>query len=107
MLVGGSFPMGRDALYQKLKDEGIHARRYFHPLISDFPMYRGLPSADPAKLPVARAASEQVLCLPIYPALTDEDVKRVADIVRAAAFTPIAVSAPVASASAGLLALAA
>jgi dTDP-4-amino-4,6-dideoxygalactose transaminase len=107
MLVGGSFPMGRDALYQKLKDEGIHARRYFHPLISDFPMYRGLPSADPAKLPVARAASEQVLCLPIYPALTDEDVQRVAGIVRAAAFAPVAAPIAVASALPDLLALAA
>jgi dTDP-4-amino-4,6-dideoxygalactose transaminase len=107
MLIGGGFPIGRDELYQKLKDEGIHARRYFHPLISDFPMYRGLPSADPAKLPVARAASAQVLCLPIYPALTDEDVQRVAGIVRAAAFTPAATQSPVASALPDFLALAA
>lgn len=32
-------------LYQKLKDNGINPRRYFCPLISDFPMYRGLSSA--------------------------------------------------------------
>jgi len=93
ILVGGSFPIGRDELYQKLKDEGVHARRYFYPLISDFPMYRGLPSADPARLPVARAAASQVLCLPIYPALADADVQRVADIVRQAALAPSAASA--------------
>ena len=90
ILIGGCFPIGRDELYQKLKDEGVHARRYFYPLISDFPMYRGLASADPAKLPVARAAASQVLCLPIYPALDDEDVQRVADIVRRAAQSPAA-----------------
>ena len=61
------------------------ARRYFYPLISDFPMYRGLPSADAARLPVARAAAEQVLCLPIYPALANEDVERIAAIVAAGA----------------------
>ena len=51
VLVGHGFGLARDALYQRLKDHGIHARRYFHPLISDFPMYRGLPSADPSRLP--------------------------------------------------------
>jgi dTDP-4-amino-4,6-dideoxygalactose transaminase len=60
----------------------VVARRYFYPLISDFPMYRGLPSSDSARMPVARAASDQVLCLPIYPALSDADVDRVADLVR-------------------------
>ncbi len=61
------------------------ARRYFYPLISDFPMYRGFASSDPVRLPVARTASEQVLCLPIYPALASEDVERIAAIVRDAA----------------------
>jgi dTDP-4-amino-4,6-dideoxygalactose transaminase len=66
VLVGDEFPMSRDALYQKLRDHGVIARRYFYPLISDFPMYRGLASADPASLPVARDAAKRVLCLPIY-----------------------------------------
>lgn len=85
VLVRPEFGSSRDALYQHLKDQGVHARRYFYPLISDFPMYRHLPSADPARLPVAREASEQVLCLPIYPALALSDVERIADLVRAAA----------------------
>jgi len=93
ILVGGEFPVSRDALYQLLKDQGIHARRYFYPLISDFPMYRGLPSADPARMPVARAASAQVLCLPIYPALSDDEVYRVVQVIRAAATAPKAMQA--------------
>jgi dTDP-4-amino-4,6-dideoxygalactose transaminase len=74
VLVRPDYPLARDALYQKLRDHGIYARRYFYPLISDFPMYRGMPSAAPANLPVARAAAEQVICLPIYPALRDDEV---------------------------------
>ncbi len=74
ILVRPEYPLDRDALYQKLRDNGIHGRRYFYPLISDFPMYRGMPSAAPANLPVARAAAEQVICLPIYPALRDDEV---------------------------------
>ncbi|MBA3023711.1 MAG: DegT/DnrJ/EryC1/StrS family aminotransferase [Proteobacteria bacterium] len=69
IMVEPGYPISRDDLYQKLKDHGIHPRRYFYPLISDFPMYRGLPSSHRENLPVAAVAAQQVLCLPIYPAL--------------------------------------
>ena len=75
------YPLSRDALYQKLKDHNIFARRYFYPLITDFPMYRGMPSASPANLPVATAAAQQVICLPIYPTLTPQDQQRITDII--------------------------
>jgi dTDP-4-amino-4,6-dideoxygalactose transaminase len=82
ILVEQAYPLSRDALYQKLKDGGVHGRRYFYPLISDFPMYRAMPSAQRSNLPVAAAAADRVLCLPIYPALQAEDQQRVIDIVR-------------------------
>lgn len=69
ILVQPEYPLSRDALFQKLRDNDIHVRRYFYPLISDFPMYRGMPSAAHANLPVAKRMAEQVICLPIYPAL--------------------------------------
>ena len=79
ILVGPDYPLSRDGLYQRLKDNNIHPRRYFYPLISDFPMYRGLPSARHDNLPVARQAAQQVLCLPIYP---DLELARVEEIAR-------------------------
>ena len=79
VLVKADYPISRDDLYQKLKDNGIHPRRYFYPLISDFPMYRGLPSAHRENLPVATAAAQQVLCMPIYP---DLDMSVVDEITR-------------------------
>jgi len=82
IMIGDDYPLSRDALYQKLKDKGIFARRYFYPLISNFPMYRGLASAQSGNLPVATAASQRVLCLPIYPALLHDDQQRVIDIIR-------------------------
>lgn len=69
ILVQADYPIGRDDLYLKLKNIGIYPRRYFHPLISEFPMYRGLPSAHVENLPVATASASQILCLPIYPDL--------------------------------------
>ena len=81
IMVRQDYPLGRDALYQKLHDNGIHARRYFYPLISDFPMYRGMQSAAHSNLPVAKKAAEQVICLPIYPGLADEQVDFVIGLI--------------------------
>lgn len=81
VLVEPEYPCSRDALYRKLKDNNIFARRYFYPLITEFPMYRGMLSANRKNLPVATTAAQQVLCLPIYPALTPDDQRSVISIV--------------------------
>lgn len=81
ILVQPDYSISRDALYQKLKEQGIHARRYFYPLISDFPMYRSLPSAARSNLPIAAAAADRVLCLPIYPNLSEHDQTRVINAI--------------------------
>ena len=83
ILVQADYSLSRDQLYEKLKDNGIHPRRYFYPLISDFPMYRGLPSSHSENLPVATAAAQQVLCLPIYPDLDMSIVDEITCIIAA------------------------
>lgn len=72
----------RDELYSRLKQKKIYARRYFYPLISQFPTYKGLPSAREDNLPVAVRKAEQVLCLPIFPGLSNEEIKGVCTIIR-------------------------
>lgn len=81
ILVEEDYPLARDELYQKLKEVGIHTRRYFYPLISEFSMYSDLPSAHPSNLPHATKAALQVLCLPMYPDLEDENVDRICEII--------------------------
>ena len=83
ILVEATYPISRDDLYQKLKDNGIHPRRYFYPLISEFPMYRGLPSAHRDNLPIATISAQQVLCLPIYPDLDMSVVDQITDFIAA------------------------
>ncbi|MCO7256120.1 DegT/DnrJ/EryC1/StrS family aminotransferase [Dickeya oryzae] len=67
----------RDIIYNELKERNIYSRRYFFPLISSFPMYRGLNSANSENLPIATDISSRVLCLPIYPGLSLEEQDRV------------------------------
>jgi dTDP-4-amino-4,6-dideoxygalactose transaminase len=81
IFVQDNYPLSRDALYDRFKAHGIHCRRYFYPLIADFPMYRGLPSATKSNLPVASSLAEQVLCLPIYPDLPDEQLEQIISIL--------------------------
>lgn len=81
ILVEKEYPLSRDGLNEKLREHGIYPRRYFYPLISEFPMYRGLPSAAASNLPIAMKLASQVLCLPIYPALDSQSVTRVISII--------------------------
>lgn len=75
------YRMTRDELYFKMKEQGVLGRRYFYPLISTFSTYRGLPSAAPENLPVATKMANEVICLPMHHALSEEDVQRVIDII--------------------------
>jgi dTDP-4-amino-4,6-dideoxygalactose transaminase len=91
VLIDSAFPLSRDTLYERLKTHNVYARRYFYPLISEFPMYRGLPSAQRENLPAATVASRQVLCLPIYPDLSEAEQARVIDVIRDAATASVPV----------------
>lgn len=75
------YGMGRDVLYDKLKENNIFGRRYFYPLISTFAPYNTYPSAAAANLPVATRLADQVLCLPMHHALSEEDVERVIEVI--------------------------
>lgn len=81
VLVQQDYPLSRNELYEKLKASNIYARRYFYPLISDFPMYRSMPSAHRDNLPMATDAANKVLCLPIYPALSPDSQQRVMELI--------------------------
>jgi dTDP-4-amino-4,6-dideoxygalactose transaminase len=83
ILINNEYALDRDGLYEKMKEHGVHPRRYFYPLISEFPMYRGLTSSHRDNLPVATQAASQVLCLPIYPDLPLEKVEEICGFIRA------------------------
>ena len=71
------YGMTRDELYFKMKEQGVLGRRYFYPLISEFSTYRALPSATPENLPVATRVANEVICLPMHHALTENDIERI------------------------------
>ena len=66
----------RNLVYRILLENGVHARKYFYPVVTDF---NYITSTDDT--PVARDVAKRVLCLPLYPELDEKDVGRIADIV--------------------------
>ena len=74
------FGMSRDALYEELKKWNVHTRRYFYPLICDFPCYRSI--SVNGQLPVARQTADRILTLPIYDSLDLSHVDIICDIIK-------------------------
>lgn len=70
----------RNALNELLKANNIFARRYFYPLISDFLAYKNFNYQD--KLTKAKTASDNVLCLPIYPDLSNSTLRCIIQIIK-------------------------
>ena len=75
------YGMTRDELYFKMKEQNVLGRRYFYPLISTFSTYRGLDSAKPENLPNAHKMADEVICLPMHHALSEEDVMRIIELI--------------------------
>ncbi|WP_161865560.1 DegT/DnrJ/EryC1/StrS family aminotransferase [Pseudomonas yangonensis] len=82
VFVSGVYPITRDELYELLRREGILARRYFYPLLSDFPMYRGFKGSSHAELPEAQNISNHVICLPMFPDMQEQQQDRIISLIR-------------------------
>jgi dTDP-4-amino-4,6-dideoxygalactose transaminase len=68
----------RDKLRSYLLEHGIHTQIHYPVPIHLQPAYRDL--ATP--LPVTESAADQILSLPLYPELRNEDVKRVCQVIQ-------------------------
>lgn len=82
ILVEADYYLSRDELYDKLKENNILSRRYFYPLISNMPMYRGLPSSAIDCLPQANELARKVLCLPIFNELTLVEQQKIINLIK-------------------------
>jgi dTDP-4-amino-4,6-dideoxygalactose transaminase len=76
------YGIGRDEVYDRLKEHNIYGRRYFYPLISDFEPYSKLESSAKDNLPVAVKKADEVLCLPLYDGLEEENIDNVISLVK-------------------------
>ena len=76
------FGRSRDEVYDEFKNFNVYTRKYFHPLCSDYTCYRQLNSARAENLPVANIVGQQVLSLPMYGGLSENDVRKICAILK-------------------------
>ena len=76
------YGISRDELYEKLKQNDVYGRRYFYPLISNFPTYSSLRSALKSNLIVANRIANAVICLPIYPGINQIVLNKIIKLIR-------------------------
>jgi dTDP-4-amino-4,6-dideoxygalactose transaminase len=88
------FGCSRDELQVKLHSFNVLTRKYFYPLCSDYPCYRDLPTAGQARLPVARTAARQVLCLPLHGGVSTAQAGTISRLIRSFARADVAAATP-------------
>jgi dTDP-4-amino-4,6-dideoxygalactose transaminase len=76
------YGISRDELYLVLRKESIFARKYFYPLCSQFTHYQDEPSSCESNLPVANMISDEILCLPFYGKLANQDIMRICKAIK-------------------------
>jgi dTDP-4-amino-4,6-dideoxygalactose transaminase len=73
--------VGRNDVVERLRQKGVATSVHFIPL-NLHPVYQRTYGYQPGQFPIAEAAFERACSLPIYPAMTDEDVDHVIDAAR-------------------------
>lgn len=76
------FGLSRDELFDILEQNDICARKYFYPITNSFDAYKGI--FDVSDTPIAYRTSMEVMTLPLYPELSDEQVDDICDVIRKA-----------------------
>lgn len=66
-----------DDLYAGLKSRGIFARKYFHPICTDFEPYREFPVHSVRKVPYVSTVKSRVLCLPFHSGVDEGDLAEI------------------------------
>lgn len=78
IVISKPYPFNRDELFELLKKHNIFARKYFYPLMTELSVYRKFNSNTPN----AKELSEQVLCLPMYPKLANEEIQQIINVIK-------------------------
>ena len=72
--------LNRNDMFHKLRNKGICANVHYIP-VHLHPYYRKHFNTHPNLCPVAEKAYDQILSIPIYPAMTDKDIQKIINVI--------------------------
>ncbi len=79
ILITEEYQYSRDEVYDRLKSNDVYCRKYFYPVTSDQACFKN--KYRYIDIPIARRLSDQVLTLPIYEGLSEEDIDRIVSML--------------------------
>lgn len=71
----------RNEIIERLKNNGIYARKYFYPLTNDVSCYKDKGAFNSKETPVAKSIAERVIALPLYADLDVEHIMRICEVI--------------------------
>lgn len=80
-VVFDGYKLSRDEVFAKLKENGINARKYFHPPANEYSCYKDSAFTGSDKTPTAKYIADRVLTLPLYADLALDDIDRICRII--------------------------
>jgi dTDP-4-amino-4,6-dideoxygalactose transaminase len=78
ILVTPEYGRTRDELAVFLQENNVFPRKYFYPLISEYSCYRGKYRGS---TPVAKATSDQILCLPLWSDISSGEIELICSLI--------------------------
>ena len=79
ILIEKEYGKTRDEVIDKLKENGIIARKYFYPLVCENKEFN---KDLLVNTPIAKDFSRKVICLPLYAGLTNNEIDYIANILK-------------------------
>ena len=80
-VVFDGYKFSRNEVYERLKQEGIIARKYFYPLTNELECYKNSLFFGSRNTPIAKRISDNVLTLPLYSDLTQEEIESICGMI--------------------------
>ena len=81
IVIEDDYPITRDELYNKFREQDIMVRKYFYPACTDYDCYKNNLDVKLGRFRVTNDIKVRMLCLPYYGALTENDLERVIQVL--------------------------
>lgn len=81
IIIEDNYGITRDALYEKLRENDIYARKYFYPLTCDQEVYKDTLKLT-ADIETTRKLSRNVLSLPFYENIDKKTIDKIMEVIK-------------------------
>lgn len=81
IVIEDDYPISRNELYDKFKEQNILTRKYFYPACNDYDCYKNDLAVKLSDLSIVNDLKHKVLCLPYYGSLSKETLEFICEFI--------------------------